>query len=397
MIQLTTATKKLLELKKRVKAIQGGTSASKTFSILLILIDKAQSNPNLSIDVVSATYPHLEGGAIKDFKKILQEQNYWKDEGWNETKHFYTFETGSVIKFLSVDKIGKAKGPRRDILFLNEANHIEYTIADQLMARTAGDIWMDWNPSNEFWYHDCIQNVIDHDFLILTYLDNEALDENTVQYIEGKKDNKRWWTVYGLGILGEMDGRVYTGWQEIDSVPQEARLERRGLDFGYTNDPTALVAFYKWNDAFVFDEELYQKGMLNKQIADYINNLTQPLTIAIADSAEPKSIDELKMYGLTVLPATKGPGSIMQGINFLQSQKVFFTKRSYNLKKEYQNYLFMEDPKTGKIINQPVGGLDHALDACRYAVSNYNSSNYEKYERGIIQSLQDNAYKVYER
>lgn len=397
MIQVTTATNKLLELKKRIKAVQGGTSASKTFSILLILIDKAQSNDNLSIDVVSATYPHLEGGAIKDFKKILIEQNYWKDENWNETKHFYTFETGSVIKFLSVDKIGKAKGPRRDILFLNEANHIEYNIADQLMARTAGDIWMDWNPSNEFWYHDQIIGKVDHDFIILTYLDNEALEDTVVQFIEAKKDNKRWWTVYGLGQLGEMEGRVYTNWEIIDTVPLEARLERRGLDFGYTNDPTALIALYKWNNAMVFDEELYQKGMLNKAIADYIQNLTSPNTLVIADSAEPKSIDEMKTYGLAILPATKGPGSIMQGVTYLQAQKVFLTKRSYNLIKEYRNYLFLEDPKTGKIINEPVGGNDHALDACRYAVSNYQSSNYEKYEGSILKQLQEDKYKVYER
>ena len=246
MAKITTATNKLLALRKRIKAVCGGTSASKTYSILLILIDKAQSNKVLTIDIMSESYPHLEGGAIKDFKSIMQEQGYWKDSLWNETKHFYTFETNSVIKFISVDNLGKAHGPRRDILFVNEANNISYDIFDQLMIRTNADIWIDWNPSVEFWYYTEIKDRIDHDFVTLTYLDNEALAQPVRESIEAHKDNKRWWTVYGLGQLGESEERVYTGWREIDEIPHEARLWRRGMDFGYTNDPTVLEDIYEY-------------------------------------------------------------------------------------------------------------------------------------------------------
>lgn len=195
----TTALSKLLALNKRYKFVQGGTSASKTFSIMMILIDRAQSNANKDIEVIGQTVPHLKDGPIKDFKFIMNEQGYWSDERWNSSDRIYTFETGSTISFKSVDKMGKAKGPRRDVLFLNEANELEWKIVDQLMVRTRDDIWADWNPENEFWYHEHIKDDIDHDFVILNYMDNEGLDQNTISFIEAKKENRNWWRVYGLG------------------------------------------------------------------------------------------------------------------------------------------------------------------------------------------------------
>ena len=342
MIQVTTATKKLLALRKRIKVLQGGTSAGKTFSTMMILIDKAQSNDALTIDVISQTAPHLVDGAIKDFKTIMMEQNYWSDDRWNVVAREYTFETKSTIKFKSVDKLGKAKGPRRDILFLNEANEMDWNIVDQLMARTRGDIWMDYNPSAEFWYHEHIQDNQEHDFLIINYKDNEALDDNTIDYIESKKDNKNWWRVYGLGLLGEIEGRIYTGWKSIDEVPHEARLVRRGLDFGYSVDPTAIIDLYEYNGGYILDLIRYHKGLSNKDIADFLNNQEEQCLV-IADSAEPKSIDEIKDYNVEIIGAEKGQGSINRGIAFVQSKKISYTARSIKLRKEYENYVCSRD------------------------------------------------------
>lgn len=378
----TEATKKVFGLKKRIRAVCGGTSASKTISILVWLIDYAQTNKNKKVDVMSESYPHLEDGAIKDFKAIMLDRGYWKDECWNESKHLYKFETGTVLKFISVDKLGKAHGPRRDVLFINEANNIDYNIYDQLEVRTKSFIWIDWNPSSEFWYYTEIKDKVDHDFLTLTYLDClNVLDPNIVQSIESKKHRKGWWQVYGLGQLGEVEGKIYKDWQIIDFVPHEARLFRRGLDFGYSNDPTAIVDIYQYNGGYILDEILYRKGMSNKQIADVILN-TEKDCLVIADSAEPKSIDEIKLYGVNILPAIKGQGSISTGIQFVQDQKISMTKQSTNLIKEYRNYLWMTD-KNGRILNEPEGGLDHAMDAIRYALNSVLSpDNY--ISKGIV-------------
>lgn len=296
----------------------------------------------------------------------MKAQGYWEDSRWHGTKHEYTFETGTVIEFTSVDTYGKAHGPRRDVLFINEANNLAYNIVDQLITRTRKIVWMDWNPIAEFWFYTEMQPSRDDiDFLILTYKDNEALDEITIREIESHKNNKAWWQVYGLGQLGEIETRIYTGWQIIDSIPHEARLERYGLDFGYTNDPTAIVAIYNYNGGYILDEITYQKGLSNKMIADLL--LNPPKALTIADSAEPKSIAEIKVYGLSVIPADKGPGSVLQGIQYVQGQKISVTKQSINLIKEYRNYVWTTD-RDGKILNTPLDLYNHLMDAGRYAL-----------------------------
>jgi phage terminase large subunit len=211
------------------------------------------------------------------------------------------------------------------------------------------------------------------DFIILTYQDNEALSKDIVREIESRKGNKNWWAVYGLGQLGEAEGRIYSDWKIVDDLPHEARLERRGMDFGYSNDPTAVVDIYHYNGGYIVDERIYRKGLSNKQIADMLNALERPETPVIADSAEPKSIDEIRLYGVNILPAQKGPGSLTQGIQYVQDQKISVTKRSINLIKEYRNYLWQTD-KEGRIINVPEGGLDHALDALRYGMESMRPS-----------------------
>ena len=363
----TTSTRKIKELRKRIKAVQGGTSASKTISILLVLIGLAQSDtkPTLT-SVVSESLPHLKRGAIRDFLNILKEHGYYDDARWNRSDFIYTFETGSQIEFFSADQPDKLRGARRERLYLNECNNVHFDAFEQLEVRTYDSVWLDWNPSAEFWFYtDGLGKRDDVDHITVTYLDNEALDARTVASIEQRKNRPEWWKVYGLGQLGEIEGRIYTGWQTVDEIPHEARLKAIGLDFGYTNDPTAAIAIYDYNGGYIFDEILYRKGMSNKAIADAL--ATYPNALVIADSSEPKSIDELKSYGVNVLPATKGPGSVNQGIAYVQDQKCSITTRSVATLKEQRNYLWIRD-RNGKVTNNPQDYDNHALDAIRYGI-----------------------------
>lgn len=371
MYQITTATRKIHALTKRIRGVSGGTSASKTISILLWLIKYAQTTNNELISIVSESFPHLKRGVMRDFLNIMDEHNYFRDSRWNKTDYIYTFETNTKLEFFSADQPGKVRGPRRHILFLNEANNISYETYTQLEVRTQKIIWLDWNPVSSFWWYDEIQGKQDVDFITLTYKDNEALPIEIVRAIESRKENKRWFQVYGEGQLGEAEGRIYTGWAIIDDIPHEARLERYGVDFGYSNDPTAIVAIYKYNGGVILDEITYLKGLSNKQIADILQNNAQALVIA--DSAEPKSIDEIMSYGVSIQPSQKGRGSVLQGIQYVQDQRISVTKRSTNVIKEYRNYLWLTD-KDGKVINEPDHVWSHSMDAIRYGLESLNVS-----------------------
>lgn len=382
----TSATHKIFSLRKRVRGIAGGTSASKTISILIWLIDYAQTTKGELLSVVSESFPHLKRGAMRDFINIMETQGYFDPNQWNKTDYIYTFPKGTRLEFFSADQPGKVRGPRRDILFVNEANNIPYETYTQLEVRTKKVIWCDWNPVNEFWWYTEVTPTQDVDFLTLTYKDNEALDQSIVQAIESRRANKSWWQVYGLGQLGEVEGKIYRDWQVIDEIPHEARLERYGLDFGYSNDPSAIVALYKYNGGYILDEICFKKGLTNKQLADIL--LNQPQSLVIADSAEPKSIDEIMSYGVAIQPSKKGQGSVNQGISYVQDQRVSVTKRSLNILKEYRNYLWQTD-KEGKIINVPEPGFDHAMDAVRYAIastvpeSSYNISKLPQFQEVV--------------
>jgi phage terminase large subunit len=343
MFQETTALHKLLNLKKRIRGVAGGTSASKTISIIQILIDKAQrdATPTLT-SITSESMPHLKRGCIRDFINIMEQHNYFKDAQWNKTDYVYTLESGSKIEFFSLDMPHKVRGPRRQRLFINEANNIPLETFDQLEVRTTDEIWLDWNPTQEFWWYTEVSKRDDTDFLILTYKDNEGLQPEIVKSIEQRKGNKNWWRVYGEGQLGEVEGKIYKDWKIIDDIPHEARLERYGLDFGYSNDPTAIVA------------------------------------IVVADSAEPKSIDEIMSYGVNIIPANKGQGSVLQGIQWVQDQRISITKRSVNGIREYRNYMWQTN-NDGKIINVPDVGFDHFQDALRYGMESLRPAD-EGYE-----------------
>ena len=370
---LTTAIKKLLRLKHRIKVIRGGTSAGKTFGILPILIDKAIKEPMIEISVVSESIPHLRRGALKDFLKIIIALGRYNDAQFNKSTLKYTFSNGSYIEFFSVDQPDKLRGARRNILYVNECNNIDFESYYQMAIRTSGDIWLDYNPASSFWVDKEILTQPDVDFITLTYLDNEALSDTIIKEIESAKIKaltssywSNWWQVYGLGQTGSLEGVCITDWTEID-LPQEARILCYGMDFGYSNDPTSLIAMYKYNDAYIFDELIYKKGLLNSDISNLLktNGVDD---IVYADSAEPKSIAELNQYGHNVLPVSKGKDSIVYGINLLNQNKIYITSRSKNLINELNNYIWMTD-KTGVKMNKPIDAYNHAIDAMRYAIT----------------------------
>lgn len=386
----TTATRKIKRLKKRIKAVPGGTSASKTISIELILISLSQSDytctqcghkacqdkahkakwvmePTLT-SIVSESLPHLKRGAIRDFLKIMKEHRYFDPQRWNKSDFTYTFETGSQIEFFSADQPDKLRGARRQRLYINEANNVSFDAFEQLEVRTTESVWLDWNPSEEFWYYTEVEGKRDDvETVTVTYLDNEALDPRTVASIEQRKNRPQWWKVYGLGQIGEIEGRIYTGWKLIDEIPHEAKLKSIGLDFGYTNDPTAAIAIYEYNGGYIFDEVIYRTGMGNRAIHTALA-AAHPDDLVVADSSEPKSIDEISDFGTNIIGATKGPGSVNQGIDFIQGQKISVTKRSTKLLKEYRNYLWIKDKRTNKFTNTPQDFDNHAMDAIRYGI-----------------------------
>jgi phage terminase large subunit len=370
MYSQTTATDKIIGMSKRIRAVAGGTSASKTISILLYLIARAQSDKTATLtSIVSESFPHLRRGSMRDFLNIMQEHGYFKDDLWSKTDYTYTFETGSKLEFFSADQPSKVRGPRRDRLFVNEGNNIPQEAFEQLLVRTKEFAYVDWNPVSEFYmYTDYIGKREDVEFITLTYKDNEALAPEIVGEIEARKNNKAWWRVYGEGQLGDVEGRIYKDWAILDEIPHEARLIRRGLDFGYSVDPSVIVDIYEYNGGYIVDEQMYLKGQSNKQLADFIKNLPESTTLVIADSAEPKSIDEIKLHGVNILPAEKGKDSVNYGIQMIQDKPISITKRSINGIKEYRAYMWKTD-KDGRNVGVPEPGLDHFLDAMRYAIS----------------------------
>ena len=365
---ITTATKKIEKLKKRIRALQGGTSAGKTVGSVQVLIDKAQTDtkPTLT-SIVSESYPHLKRGVMRDFLLIMNEHNNYIENQWNRTDSTYTFETGSKLEFFSADQPGKVRGPRRERLFINEANNIPFETFEQLEVRTKEFITLDWNPTNEFWfYEEVLGKRDDVDHIILTYLDNEALDSEIVKSIESRKSRPGWWKVYGLGQLGEVEGKIYKDWQIIDEIPHEARFRGFGLNFGYSNHYAGLVDVYEYNGGYILDERVFALRQKNPALAEAMLNKESD-ELCVADCAEPKSIDEIKDEGVNIIGCEKGKDSVSNGISLVQDQKISVTKRSTNIIKEYRNYLWQVD-KDGKILNIPEQGFHFIMDAIRYKI-----------------------------
>tara|TARA_R110000803_G_scaffold63443_3_gene124123 strand:- start:1618 stop:2772 length:1155 start_codon:yes stop_codon:yes gene_type:complete len=364
----TTAIRKLRKLTKRIKIVPGGTSAGKTFGIIPILINKATKTPGLEISIVAESIPNLRRGALKDFEKIMRSTNRWIEDNYSKSLLKYTFANNSFIEFFGADQPDKLRGPRRNILYINECNNVDWEAYLQLSIRTSDEVWLDYNPTHEFWVHSELINDEDAEVLNLTYLDNEALSDSIIKEIEKGREKAKtsmywqnWWNVYGLGLLGSLEGVVFDNWSRIDKIPDEARLIGIGMDFGYSNDPTAIVQIWKWNDKRILHEIAYQTGLVNSEIARMLPNNV----IIYADSAEPKSIEEIRRTGKNIRGVTKGKDSIMFGISTMQEQEYLVTTNSTNIIKEFQYYCWDTD-RNGKKLNKPVDNFNHLMDAIRY-------------------------------
>lgn len=358
-------------MKSRIKVIQGGTSASKTFSILAILIDKAIKIPNLEISIVSESIPHIRRGTNKDFLKIMKETGRYIPSHYNKTLLRYEFSNGSYIEFFSADDESRLRGARRNILYLNECNNINYDAYLQLSIRTDGDIYLDYNPTSKFWVHSEVINQPDSELLVLTYKDNEALSEEIVKILESNREKAKtssywenWCKVYLDGEIGSVEGTIFTDYEIIDKIPEEASLIGYGLDFGFAQDPAALISVYKYNDDIVVDEVIYQTGLLNSELSNLMKSYEVKGEI-FCDSAEPKSIAELKRLGHQVKPVEKGKDSVNYGIQILQQKHMLVTKRSINLLDEFSKYMWKKN-RDGGYDPTPIDAFNHGCDALRY-------------------------------
>ncbi len=385
----TTAIKKLRRMKSRVRIVQGGTSAGKTYGILPLLIDQAARIPMLEISVVSESIPHLRKGALKDFLKIMRTTGRYIDDHYNRTLLTYTFSNGSYMEFFSADQEDKVRGPRRNVLYINECNNVSFETYHQLAIRTDMEVWLDFNPASEFWVHTEVAKDSDAELLVLTYKDNEALGYAIVREIEKAvakayhdpfleppelfdPDNVKnfywhnWWKVYGLGLLGSLEGTVFTNWTQIDGIPPGAQLLGYAIDFGFTHDPATLVAAYRYDRQTIWDEMVYRNGLTNQDLANEMKALgVGKRDFVVADSAEPKSIEEINRYGFSVHPADKGKDSVNFGIDVMQQEDFLVTKRSVNMIRELRQYMWAKD-KMGKLINKPVDANNHCIDPMRY-------------------------------
>lgn len=356
------------------KVIQGGMSSSKTFSIMILLVGYAESYPNSLITVAGMTYSHLATGTIRDFKKIMEETNRWEPTFFNKSAKIYTFENGSQIEFLSVDNM-TSRGPRRDVLFVNEANGIDYETFDQLASRTRDFAILDYNPSAKFWAHEeLVEKQKERtSFIILTYNENEALDNQEKENIESRKPKEgeepsNWWTVYGLGQIGSLEGNVYSGWEEVDIEKiKEGKLIRYGLDFGFSNDETAMVGVYELGDnVYGLVELVYKKGILGSQYKNIlVSQNIDPNVLIVADSARPEIIAEIKQGGFRIVGADKNAGSVKRGIDRVSQKQILYCGK--HLKQEYLSYAWRKK-RSGEILDEPQDGNDHLLDAVRYAI-----------------------------
>lgn len=365
------------------KVIQGGMSSGKTFGIMTLLYSYAQCYPKSKVTIVGLSYGHLKDGAASDFKKILEEVNLWNDDQWNKSEMNYTLVNGSVIQFRSVDKMG-AHGPRRDVLFVNEANGISYEVFDQLASRTKDFAIIDYNPSAKFWAHEQLveKKADDTSFIVLTYKDNEALKPREIANIESHRPKEgeepsNWWTVYGLGQIGSLEGNVYSGWEEMDrnEIIENGRLIRYGLDFGFSNDETALIGLYEFEDGrYGVTEEIYQKGILGSQYADRLkaHNVDASVLI-VADSARPEIIAEIKNAGYRIVGADKNAGSVIRGIDRVKEKQIVYN--GANLKREYLSYAWRKK-RTGEVLDEPIDCMNHALDATRYAIDDLSRKRF---------------------
>jgi phage terminase large subunit len=357
---------------------QGGTRSGKTYSLLQLLIVKAFEHKGKVFTIVRKSLPSLKMTAYRDFFEILNNLDLYSETDHNKSDYTYTLN-GNLFEFVSLDQPQKKRGARRDFLFCNEANELTWEDFFQLLVRTTDKIWLDYNPSDSFhWIYDKLLVRDDVTYIQSTYKDNPFLEQTIVDEIErlqGTDDD--YWRIYGLGERGLSRATVFQ-FNVVDDP--KGQLVSFGLDFGFTNDPTSLVQVYKDGDDLYIHEMMYHTQLTNSDISDKFAELGLTRYDEIwADSAEPKSIEELHRFGWNIKPTAKGADSIMAGIDILKRHKIYVTKGSDNTIREFQNYKWQED-KNGNLLNKPIDKFNHAIDAVRYATFNRLSKpNYGRY------------------
>ena len=364
----------LEETDKKIVICQGGTRSGKTYNILLWLIfSYSQKYTGKTITIFRATYPALRATVMRDFFDILNKYDLYNEAKHNKSNSEYRLN-GNLFEFVSIDQASRLKGRKRNIAFLNEANELSYSSYSQVLFRTVGtdgapSLILDYNPSDEYSYiYTKVKTREDADFHITTYKDNKFLEQTLVDEIERLKEtDDDYWRVYGLGQVGRNRATVFK-FNECDEIPDRAKLIARGLDWGFVNDPSVLVATYVLDNNLYIDELFYKYGMTNRDIHNELTklNLTRADQI-FADSSEPKSIDELYRYGWNIKAATKGKDSIMLGIDLMKRYNIFITSRSANTIQEFRNYKWLED-KNGNLLNKPEDRNNHAVDSTRYSI-----------------------------
>jgi len=357
---------------------EGGTYSSKTYSILQLLILIARHAPSkLVISVVSESLPHLKRGAIRDFFNILEESPD-NNSHYNKTEQTYSFESGT-IEFFGADEADKVRGPRRDILFINEANNVPWETARGLDIRTKLFTFCDWNPVSEFWAHENWIGDPENAYIHSTYLDAmEVLPPEVVANIESNKDkDPNWWNIYGLGLIGKIEGLVYPQFEQIDSLPLGEVFY--GLDWGFAIDPTVLTKNVILGDKLYSQEVFYDKtGLTNDQIARKLSLAGVRKEPIYPDPNEPKSAEELRRFGFNVIESVKGKGSVEYGIQKVNQFYQYWTKDSVNCIKEQRNFRYLKDRTTGEFTDKTAHNWSHGMDARRYAVASHRLSGISK-------------------
>ena len=368
----------LLDSDKRITVEQGGTRSGKTYNILLWIITAfSPNNKGKVVTICRKSFPSLRASVMRDFFEILRGMGMYREDYHNKSSNEYWLN-GNLIEFISLDQPQKIRGRKRDVLYLNEANELFFEDWQQLIFRTKGKVILDYNPSDAFhWIYERIIPREDCDFYQTTYKDNPFLEGAIVSEIERlRHTDEDYWRIYGLGERGSSRATIF----QYTTGEQQGSLVSYGLDFGFTNDPTSLVKVTKQGDSLHFKEMIHSTGLTNPDISDKLASLGLTRRDEIwADSAEPKSIEELHRMGWNVKPTAKGKDSIMAGIDILKRHKLVVTSDSPNIIKELQNYKWQED-KNGNLLNRPVDKYNHAIDAIRYATFNRLSRpNYGRY------------------
>jgi phage terminase large subunit len=379
-IKTNIVWKHLSNSDKRIIIEQGGTRSGKTYNILMwIIFDYCAKNKGKIITICRKTYPALRATAMRDFFEILKENELYDESLHNKSSSEFKFK-GNTIEFISLDKPTKIRGRKRDLLYINEANEITFEDWQQLIFRTTGRIIIDYNPSDEFHFiYDKIKPREDVDFFVTTYKNNPFLSEDIIKEIERLKEiDPNYWKVYGLGEVGASQSIIFRV-NDCADIPETATFLSYGMDFGFTNDPTTLVEIWKQGDDLFLKELLFKTGLTNRDIDSHLRLLGVERKEIFADSAEPKSIEELYRMGWNIKPATKGQGSINIGIDMMKRYKIHITRDSLNMLKEFKNYKWAED-KNGVVLNTPVDMFNHTIDAVRYGLyDKLARPNYGKY------------------